>query len=49
MRRVPVYGEYIRHGGQETYLGRTASVVGASMEVALMRHPLEGGGHDGER
>ena len=49
MRRTPVYGEYIRHGGQDTYLGRTASVVGDSMEAFVRAHPLEHKNADGEK
>jgi hypothetical protein len=49
MRRAPVYGEYIRHGGQDSYLGRTASVVGHSMEAFIKAHPLERKNPDGEK
>ncbi len=49
MRRTPVYGDYIRHGGQDSYLGRTASVVGDSMEAFVRTHPLEHKNPDGEK
>lgn len=41
MRKDSRYSTYLRQSGQETYLGRTASLIDGSMSDYVSRYPLE--------
>jgi len=41
MRKDSRYSTYLRQSGQESYLGRTASLIGGSMADYVSRYPLE--------